>query len=62
MGRGPQPSFTIFDADEDLVLGLACRYEQHAVYLWTADARSVVAADGSVLVRQGWRVAEADAA
>jgi hypothetical protein len=65
-GRSPdgawaEPSFAIFDADEDLVLGLARRYEQHAVYLWTPEARSIVAADGAVLVRQGWRATTADA-
>lgn len=47
VGRSPdgtwhEQSFAVVDADEDTVLDLADRYDQHAVYAWTPHEWAVV--------------------
>jgi transcriptional regulator with XRE-family HTH domain len=60
IGRSPdsswsEPSFAVIDAERDLLLDLARRYEQHAIFEWTPKHRSVLWADsGSAPGRHGW--------
>ena len=62
VGRSPddvwrEPSFAVLDGDLAVVLDLAARFEQHAVYRWTPHERTVVwaGAHRGRTDRQGWR-------
>jgi len=54
-GSWPEESLAIADADEDAVLELARRFEQHAIYAWTPDERAVVWTDSGQRDPTGWR-------
>lgn len=58
-GRWQEASFAVLDADEEAVLDLADRYDQHAVYAWTPRHLAVVWAGRHRGERDvsGWRVA-----
>ncbi|WP_130649203.1 DUF3293 domain-containing protein [Egicoccus halophilus] len=62
LGRSPdgtwrEPSYALVDVDEAVVLDLADRFGQHAVYRWTPHERAVVwtGAQRGRVDRQGWR-------
>lgn len=63
VGRSPdgnwhEESFAVPDADEDVLLDLAERYDQHAIYAWTPQQWAVVWAGGHRGARDvsGWRL------
>jgi hypothetical protein len=54
-GSWSEDCLAIADADEEAVLELARRFEQHAIYAWTPDERAVVWASSPRRDTTGWR-------